>query len=396
MRREAPQGAEPGVTLGVTGSIAAYKGLELVRRLRQSGVLVRVVMTREAKRFVGPLSFATLSEHPVCEPFRVEDPLVHLSLTEEGGILAVVPATANILGKAAAGIGDDLLTTLCLSSKGPVIFAPAMDEGMWQNPVVQRNIRVLKDLGHLVIEPEEGELASGRIGKGRLASLDRIYEEIMAWRTRVQDFAEVRAIVSLGRIEEPLDPVRVITNKSSGRMGIDLARALRQRGAEVVLVSGQTDLEPIPGAEYYRVGSAQELSEVLTRLLPNSDLLFMVAAVADYRPTRVSSSKLKGARFSVEFTRTEDILAGLKETRPRPIMVGFSVETHDPISEARRKLKAKGLDLIVANPVWAIGSDHTQATLLFRDERVLELPKLPKSATAHRILDEVKGLRRGA
>jgi phosphopantothenoylcysteine decarboxylase/phosphopantothenate--cysteine ligase len=380
------------VILGVTGSIAAYKALELLRRLKGSGVEVRVVMTRKAKEFVAPLSFETLSGYPVFELFQARDPLIHLSLAK-GSVMTVAPATANILGKVAAGIADDLLTTLCLTVDPPIIFAPAMDLGMWQHPVVKRNVRELEDLGHIIIEPEYGELASGAVGRGRLAKLDRIYEEIMSWRARQRDFTGIRALVSLGRIESQIDPVRVVSNRSSGRMGYALVRALRQRGAEVIMILGNTELE-IEGAQVYRVDSAQSLKGMLAQLLPDCDLLFMTAAVADYQPVAVSRSKRKEEKFSVDFTRTEDILAGLGRQAHKAILVGFSVETDDPVGQGLKKLEAKNLDMLIVNPTSAIGADRTQCTLLFRAQSRLDLPEMAKSILAHRILDEVKGLLR--
>ena len=382
------------IVLGITGSIAAYKSLKLVRLLIKEGISVQVVMTENAKRFISPLSFETLSKNPVATDMfeGYKDPLQHISLTQGVDLIAVVPATANIIGKVASGIADDLLSSLIIASSVPVFFAPCMDTQMWLNPIVQENIKSLKRLGYEFVEPEQGELASGKIGKGKLAPIEKIYDSIKKILERGKELSGKYALVTTGRTEEPIDPVRVITNRSSGRMGFELAKELKRRGAQVKLICAEAGLLPPEDIETEYVSSSQEMLKVLEREMPKVDILVMTAAIADFKPSIQKKSKLKERSLSLKLERTPDILKKvIKKKKKGAVVIGFSVDTEKEIEKAKKKLKEKGLDFIVANPVKAIGSYKTRATLLDRKEREQKFPELPKSELAKRIIAEVMG-----
>jgi phosphopantothenoylcysteine decarboxylase/phosphopantothenate--cysteine ligase len=388
--------------LGVCGSIAAYKAVGLLRALVEEGAEVSVVMTESARRFVAPLTFEVLSRHPVAtDLFDAPTPLPHLTLAEQADLLVIAPATANLLAKAALGLADDLLSAMLLATPRPLVIAPAMDGDMWSHPAVQAHVRALRERGAVVIEPEEGPLASGRIGRGRLVEESVILGAISGKLAARQDWAGERVLVSAGPTQEAIDPVRFISNRSSGKMGYAVARAAVERGAEVVLVSGPTALAPPAGVELVPVVTAEEMAKALTLRFDWATVLVMAAAVADFRPRRPAARKVKKAADpwrSLDLEPTTDILATLSQKRTSQVLVGFAAETDELLPHARMKLERKGLDLIVANDVTiegaGFGSDSNAAVLLDRLGRETAVPLMPKRALADRILDVALELRR--
>ncbi len=388
------------IVLAVTGSIAAYKAVSLLRALVREGADVSVVMTESAKRFVASLTFEVLSGHPVASDlFAAHEAMLHLSLAEQADAVVIAPATAQTLARCSLGLADDLLGTLLLAAGCPVVVAPAMDGGMWDHPAVQAHVAALRARGVTIVEPEEGPLASGRVGKGRLAEEAAILSAV-AERLRIRrDWAGQRVLVSAGPTLEALDAVRFLSNRSSGRMGYALAEAARARGADVILVSGPTALPVPPGVECVPVVTAEEMAKALSSRFSWCTALFMAAAVADFRPRQTSSAKIKkgGAPgLTLELEATEDILATLAGRATHQLVVGFAAETSALRSHAEAKLKAKGLDLIVANDVSApgcgFGSETNAALVMDRDGRITELPLMPKPALAGRILDVAAAL----
>ncbi len=385
------------LVLGVTGSIAAYKAVGLVRTLLREGADVSVVMTQAACRFVTPLTFETLSKHPVAtDLFAAQQDMPHLTLPERADAVIVAPATANLLAKCALGLADDLFSTMLLNVTCPLIVAPAMDGGMWHHQAVQAHVATLRARGVTVLDPEEGPLASGRIGPGRLAEESRIMAALEQALAPRQDWAGQRLLVSAGPTQEAIDPVRYISNRSSGKMGYAVAQAARERGAAVSLVSGPTTLTAPPGVDLIHVITAEEMQKVLLARLPWSTVVVMAAAVADFRPLRPSSVKLKkdgGHWKTLDLAPTDDILHQLSQQRRDQVLVGFAAETESVLAHATAKLKRKGLDLIVGNNVAAegsgFGSDTNAATLIDRNGQVRELGLLPKRELADHILDVV-------
>ena len=384
------------ILLGVSGGIAAYKAAELVRRLVSAGARVRVVMTRAAQEFVGPLTFEALTGQPV--PTRMfgqgSEPLEHISLGQEVDALVLAPATANLIGKLAAGIGDDLLTTVLLAATKPVLVCPAMNEHMWANPAVQENLAKLKARGFQVMEPEAGSLACGAVGLGRLPEPETMVEALAGLVTP-QDLAGRRVLVTAGPTNEDLDPVRFLTNRSSGKQGYALARVAWRRGAEVFLVSGPSALPAPYGVERVMVWSAQDMFEALKVRFEQADALLMAAAVGDYRPTRIEPQKIKRGAGEVQFqlTPNPDILKELSKLQKKQVVVGFAAETEDLAAEARRKLVYKNLDLIVANDVTRPHSgfavDTNEVTIFALEGVPVRLPLLSKEEVAARVLDRV-------
>lgn len=388
------------IVLGVTGSIAAYKAVELLRELTRRGASVTVVMTEGARQFITPLTFATLSKRPVLTDLFTldyESRIVHVSTTEGADLLLVAPATANILGKFANGLADDLLTNLFLAARVPILIAPAMDTHMWQHPAVQENVRRLRERGVRFVGPEIGELASGLFGPGRLAEVSEIVRAVEAILSP-QDLSGEVVLVTAGPTREPLDPIRYVSNRSSGRMGYAIAEVAFARGAKVILVSGPTALKPPSGLEVIFVQTAEEMREAVLKFLPEATVVIKAAAVADYRPARVLPSKLKktGEPISLELVPTPDILEELGRKKEGRILVGFAAETEAVIERAREKLLKKNLDLVVANDVTkegaGFGSETNLVTILDREGNVEELPLLSKAEVAHRILDRVVAL----
>jgi phosphopantothenoylcysteine decarboxylase / phosphopantothenate---cysteine ligase len=388
------------ILLGVTGSIAAYKAILLLRRLTQAGAEVTVVMTASAQRFVTPLTFEALSGQKVhTDLFAGADAIRHLLLAEESDLILIAPATANILGKVANGVADDLLTTILLATRTPVVIAPAMDGEMWEHPVLQRNVSILEGMGCRIVPPEEGPLASGKEAVGRLATEEAILSAAVERIARKQDMIGERVLVTAGPTREPLDPVRYISNRSSGKMGYAIARAAIDRGARVILISGPTSLVAPSQARLLRVETTEEMRHAVLQMVQESTVVVMAAAVSDYRPIGIQSKKIRrqGNSIRLDLEPTLDILteaASQKMTMgDRRILVGFAAESGDPVPQARIKLKQKGLDLIVANDIALEGagfdSDTNIVTLLDRNGRTESLARLPKLQVAEHILNRV-------
>ncbi len=389
----------PGVrvVLAVTGSIAAYKAVSLLRLLRREAATVNVVMTAGACRFVTPLTFEVLSgSHVATDLFEAHQEMLHLSLPEQAQAIVIAPATANCLAKAALGLADDLLSTMLLTTQCPVIFAPAMDGDMWQHPAVVEHVATLRARGAIIVEPEEGPLASGRLGQGRLADEQRILAALQTAVHPRRDWSGRKVLISAGPTHEAIDPVRFISNRSSGKMGYALAEAARARGADVVLVSGPTSLRSPAGVEYCPVTTAEEMRKAMTSRFAWSDTVIMAAAVADFRPARPSAQKIKKRRGPIthlDLEATDDILHELSASRTNQWLVGFAAETDDLLAHAKEKLHAKGVDLLVANDVTApgagFGSETNRVWLLTREADPEELPLLSKRDVADRILDRI-------
>lgn len=385
------------IVLGITGSIAAYKAAEIIRRLKAKGADVQVVMTTSAQRFVSPLTFRTLSgRRVVTEMFPGEEVTVpHISLAEWADLVLVAPATANIIGKAATGIADDMLSTVILATKAPVCFAPAMNTNMLHHPVVRENILRLKDRGCYFIEAERGELACGTEGEGRLAEPEAIVQRVVALCSISDSLSGKRVLVTAGRTEEPLDPIRFLSNPATGKMGHALAEAARLRGAEVSLISGPTHLAPPPGVRLFEVRTTEEMARKVFEHYDGCDIVLMAAAVADFRPKTFSPQKMKKkeAKLTLELERTTDILAELGRRKEGKILIGFALETDDGIEGATQKLASKNLDLIALNNPTeegaGFGSDTNVVTLIDRFKKIERLPKLTKREVAERILDRV-------
>lgn len=393
---------ERRVLLGVTGGIAAYKAASLASRLVQCGAEVQVVMTAHAQEFIAPLTFQTLSGRPVWSDLFTRPEaygMRHLAGKDWGEVLLVAPATANFLGKAAHGIADDLLSTLYLAFPGPVVVAPAMHESMWRHPAVQANVEELGRRGVFLVPPEEGRLASGQVGVGRLAQEEVIATALACALQQEKDFAGLKVVVTAGPTREWMDPVRFISNPSSGRMGFALAVAARSRGAQVTLVSGPSSLPDPWGVETLRVETAAEMWEAVRARAEGMDVFIGSAAVADFAPAEREAQKVKKEgreEWLLRLRPTVDILQELARLGAGRLRVGFAAETQRVQEGARRKLEAKGLDLIVANDVRrsdaGFGTDTNVATLLDRRGQMEELPLMSKYRLAHRILDRVRNL----
>lgn len=386
------------ITVGVTGGIAAYKAAELVSFLVKAGSDVHVVMTSSACEFVTPLTFEVLTGNQVhTELFSTgsEGGVLHIDLAQKSDLLLVVPATANILGKAANGIADDMVSTIIMAASCPILFCPAMNVVMYNNPVVQRNIEQLKGFGYHFVEPGEGRLACGTSGKGRLADIDSIVHSIKKSLTP-QDMAGLEVLITAGPTREPLDPVRYLTNRSSGKMGYALARSTAQRGGKVTLVSGPTSLTPPSGVEFIPVETARQMFDAVMKHYQQSQVIIKSAAVADYRPINVSDHKIKkdGQGMTIEMAQNPDILAELGRRKGSDqLLVGFAAETNDLEQYALSKLRRKNADLLVANDVSqpGVGFDYdTNRVRIFgANGEVEELPLMDKNLVAHRILDRV-------
>lgn len=388
------------VVLGVTGGIAAYKSAELVRALQQQGARVRVVMTRGAQQFITPLTLQTLSGHPVSTDLwdlTQESQIGHIALADSAEVLLIAPATANVIAKLASGIADDLLTTIALATRARLVVAPAMNVHMFENPVVQENLDRLRARGARIVTPDSGSLACGYEGQGRLPDPDVLTEEVRA-ALSPQDMAGETVLVTAGPTREYLDPVRFLSNRSSGRMGFSVARAAARRGARVVLVSGPTSLASPRGIEVARVETAAEMARAVDEHAAAASVVIAAAAVADYTPRRRAdqkAAKVKGAT-TLELDTTRDIVATIDRTRRDRIIVGFAAETGNPVEKARGKLERKKLDLIVANDVTAEGAGfdvETNIVTLVDASGATSLPMLDKDDVADAILDRVSALR---
>jgi phosphopantothenoylcysteine decarboxylase/phosphopantothenate--cysteine ligase len=389
--------ADKKIILGVCGGIAAYKAIELLRLLTKAGADVHVILTRSACEFIAPLTFQTLSSNPVhTELFNLvaEREIGHISLADRADLFIIAPATANVIGKIAAGIADDMLTTTVMATKVPLLFAPAMNVNMFTNPIYQENEQKLRRFGYLFEAPVKGTLACGWEGDGKLASPEAIFQSAVAALSK-KDLSGQTILVTAGPTREELDPVRYITNHSSGKMGYAVARVARNRGAKVILISGPTALAKPDGVRVVKVTSALEMqSEVMARVA-GCDVVIMAAAVADYRPLMRNSTKIKkkSDATTIELIKNPDILAGLGGMAQRPFLVGFAAETDALAEHSLRKLKEKNLDMIVANDVSLTDAgfnvDTNRALLFFRDGSGSECGLMSKDQLADAILDQI-------
>jgi phosphopantothenoylcysteine decarboxylase/phosphopantothenate--cysteine ligase len=385
------------IVLGVTGSIAAYKSVELARRLTQAGATVQVVMSRSAAEFVRPLTFQALTYRPVeVEMFQIQDDRAagHIAMGRQADAVVIAPATAHVLARLANGFSDDLIATTVLATDAPIVLAPAMETHMWQNAATQANVATLRARGARIVEPESGPLASGAVGPGRLASLERIEAAIADALSVSHALAGRRVIVTAGPTVEPIDPVRFVSNRSSGKMGYAIAAAAADAGAEVFLVSGPTALRAPAGTQLVSIETAEQLRDAVLGLLPSAAAVVMAAAVADYRPIETREHKIKkreaGKELNLRLTENPDILKAIVAARRSgAIVVGFKAETGDATAEAERMLREKKLDLVVANdvsePGSAFGSDTDRVTFVSADG-VEALPLLAKTEVARRLV----------
>ena len=397
------------VALGVSAGIAAYKAAELVRLLQAKGLDVQVVMTRNAREFITPLTFAALSGHKVIVDMfgdsqgssNVESAIEHIGVAQAIDALVIAPATANVLAKVAHGIADDFLTTLCLATRAPLIVAPAMNVNMWEHAATQENLATLRTRGIRIVDPDEGYLACGMTGAGRLASPESIAHVVFDTLGLREDLSGETVLVTAGPTQEPVDAVRYLSNRSSGKMGYALAEASRRRGARVVLVSGLTHLEPPEGAAVERVRTAEEMANAVFAHFEDATVVLMAAAVADFRPAAAVAGKIKKREGppALKLEPTTDILAQVAHRRREDqIIVGFAAEADDLVANAAAKLRAKRLDLVVANNVSQDGAgfdvDTNIVTIVFPDGRQEALGKMSKLEVANRILDEVVEIRK--
>lgn len=392
---------EKVVVLGVTGGIAVYKAADLVSRLVKHGLHVHVIMTAAAQELVTPLTFRTLSGNPVITDLFADSPLwrvQHIALAEQADLFAIVPATANIIGKIANGIADDMLSTTVMAANCPVFLAPAMNVHMWENPILQNNIQRLTALGYHFMEPDSGRLACGTEGKGRLPAMEKIEQAIIALLADKQDFLGKTILVTAGPTREALDPVRFLSNHSTGKMGYEIARAARERGAEVILVSGPTNLPDPSGIQVVRVVSALEMHQAVMAVYDRADIVIKTAAVADYRPKQMAAGKIKkeDGDLMLVLQRNPDILWELGQKKTHQLLVGFAAETENLLSYAQGKLVKKNLDMIVANDIMesgaGFGGETNKVTLLTKAGEIHPLPQMSKYDTAQAILDHIKML----
>lgn len=395
------------IALGVTGGVAAYKAAELVRRLQQEKLDVQVIMTRAAREFITPLTFAALTGNKVItEMFgaadngsaNLESAIEHIAVAQRIDLLLVAPATADILAQFARGIAGDFLSTLYLATKAPVVVAPAMNVNMWEHAATQENLAILRSRGVHVVDPDEGYLACGMTGAGRLAATETIAQKVCDVLGLRKDLAGQTILITAGPTREDLDPVRFLTNRSSGKMGYALAEAATRRGAHLILVSGPTELHAPDAADWIPVRTAEEMRRAVLEHSPQASVIIMAAAVADYRPAAASATKIRraGDRLTLELEPTPDILAELSRAKDKRVLIGFAAETDRVAENARAKLARKGADIIVANDVTQEGAgfdtDTNIVTLIFRDGREIPLPKLTKLEVANRILDHALAL----
>jgi phosphopantothenoylcysteine decarboxylase/phosphopantothenate--cysteine ligase len=397
------------IVLGVSGGIAAYKAAELARALIRNGHEVQVVLTRAAEEFIRPLTFASLTGRKVItDLFASASPeatlsssIEHIGVAQEHDLMLVAPATANVIGKFALGLADDFLSTMYLAFRGPVVLAPAMNNNMWEHAAVRANMDTLRRRGHVIVEPEEGLLACGTLGPGRLAELETIVSAVeRALQSPVLDLDGETILITAGPTQEPIDPVRYLSNRSSGKMGYALAQAAIDRGARAILVSGPVSLNPPAGAEVIHVRTAAEMREAVFANLEPATVVIKCAAVADFRPSAESKQKIKktSARISLELDPTPDILAELGRERGDRLLIGFAAETENLEREARRKLETKNCDMVVANLVGqsetGFESDLNEVALALRTGEFIPLPRASKREIADQILSQILKLRR--
>lgn len=389
------------IVLGVSGGIAVYKALDVVSRLKKHDIDVRVIMTESATEFVTPLSFQSLSQNQVivdmfAEPKAFE--IQHISLAKRADLMLIVPATANIIGKVANGIADDMLTTTIMATKAPVVFAPAMNTNMYENRIVQDNISKLKKYGYKFVEPASGRLACGDLGKGKLQDTEIIVEYALSVLNQQKDLQGKNVIVTAGPTIAPIDPVRFITNKSTGKMGYEIAKEARDRGANVTLISGPTNLKEPFGIDVINVSTNEEMYNAILSKFEGADIIIKSAAVADYKPSEYSEKKIKKASQGLELNliRDRDILKTLGEQKKKnQIIIGFAAESHDLIKNAQSKLEKKNLDYIVANNILSkdtgFGTDNNKVTIIGKEGFELSLEKMSKREVAKNIFDLIKG-----
>jgi phosphopantothenoylcysteine decarboxylase/phosphopantothenate--cysteine ligase len=400
------------IVLGVSGGIAAYKAAEIARALMRNGHEVQAVLTRAAEEFIRPLTFASLTGRKVItELFASADPndadasysssIEHIGVAQEHDLLLVAPATANVLGKFAQGLADDFLSTMYLAFRGPVVLAPAMNNNMWEHEAVRANVAILRRRGHTIVDPDDGFLACGTVGPGRLAEIDKIVEATeRALMPAVTDLDGETILITAGPTQEPLDPVRYLSNRSSGKMGYALAQAAIDRGAHAILVSGPVTLNPPQGAEVIHVRTAAEMRDAVFANLEPATVVIKCAAVADFRPSVESKQKIKktSARVSLELEPTPDILAELGRKRGDRLLIGFAAETENLQEEARRKLETKNCDMVVANlvgkPDTGFESDANEVLLALRTGEFIPLARASKREIAGQILGQILKLRR--
>ncbi len=393
------------IALGISGGIAAYKAAEVVRLLQDRGIKVQVVMTRAAQEFVRPLTFAALSGEKVItelfgaseQPANVESAIEHIAVAQSIDVLLVAPATADVIGKFAHGVADDFLSTLFLATTAPVVVAPAMNVNMWQNPATQANVETLRRRGVRIVEPDSGYLACGMTGPGRLASNEAIIAAVLEVLGAAQDLAGETVLLTAGPTREQIDPVRYITNRSSGRMGYALAEAALRRGARVVLVSGPVSIQPPARAEVIAVETAEQMRDAVLPRLEQATVVIATAAVSDYRPKTQARHKIKrSGPMALELEPTADILGEVARRRREQVVIGFAAETENALENARKKLAAKSLDAIVVNDVArpGIGFDSERnAVTIITHHDVIEVPETSKWEVAQRVLDQVVRLR---
>ena len=395
------------VVLGVGGGIAAYKAAELARSLMEQGALVQTVMTRAAREFVQPLTFAALTGRKVVtDLFPTESgestlasAVEHIAVAQENQVLVIAPATADLMAKLAHGHADDFLTTMYLAFTGPVVIAPAMNTNMWNHPATQENLQTLRRRGHLIVEPDSGYLACGMVGPGRLADPQQIAAVVLHAGNPRHDLEGETVLITAGPTQEPLDPVRFISNRSSGKMGYSLADAAVQRGAHVILISGPVKLEPPGGVTLIQVRTAIEMRSAVMENLEPATIIVKSAAVADFYLPRIPPQKVKksAARISLELDPTPDILAELGRKKQDRLLIGFAAETENLLKEARRKLEGKNCDMIVGNLVAredvGFETDENEVTLVLRTGETISLPKASKREVADRIFDQILKLR---
>jgi phosphopantothenoylcysteine decarboxylase / phosphopantothenate---cysteine ligase len=395
------------IALGVSGGIAAYKAAEIVRLLQDRGIRVQVVMTEAAQQFIRPLTFAALSGEKVitgmfeagAESPNLDSAIEHIAVAQSIDALLVAPATADVIAKFSQGIANDFLTTLYLATTAPVIVAPAMNVNMWEHPATQGNLELLRKRGVRVVEPNEGYLACGMTGPGRLAENEAIIAATMEAVGAIQNLGGETVLITAGPTREKIDPVRYLTNRSSGRMGYALAEAALRRGARVLLVSGPTNIVPPGGAELTRIESAEQMKNAVLKLFPEATILIKTAAVSDYRPKITSEQKIKRkGSVSLDLEPTSDILGEVARQKRSQLIVGFAAETENVLQNARQKLASKSLDMIVVNDVSREGvgfdSERNAVSIITKDE-LIEVPETTKWEVAQRVLDTVVRLKAG-
>lgn len=390
------------VVIGISGGIAVYKVLDVISKLKKIGVNIHVIMTKSATEFVTPLSFQSLSQnYVVCDMF--EEPktwdVEHISLAKKADVFLVAPATANVIGKIANGIADDMLTTTIMATKAKVLIAPAMNTNMYENPIVQKNISILKELGYKFVEPDSGRLACGDVGKGKLSTPDNIVNNIIDLLTQKQDLKGKKIMVTAGPTIESIDPMRYITNRSSGKMGYSIANEAIKRGADVTLISGPTNLTPPQNLKkLIKIESAEDMYKAVINNLNENDVIIKSAAVADYKPKNYSEQKIKKSDddLIIELDRNKDIAYEIGKIKNNKILIGFAAETNDILDNAMKKIKKKNLDFIVANDLTkegaGFGSDTNIVKIIDKEGNITDYPKMKKEEVANVILDKIKSL----